>query len=59
LGLPSPVGNITSVQVDGLELLYYTKDGNEAARLIRWSRWSMWACNVEAEGTRDGLVRYA
>jgi hypothetical protein len=27
--VPKPVGNITSVQVDGLELLYYTKDGNQ------------------------------
>jgi hypothetical protein len=27
--VPKPVGNITSVQVDGLELLCYTKDGNQ------------------------------
>ena len=47
IGLPTPVGILVSViAVDGLPLLGYKKDGNEAERLIRWSRWVMLKRNV-------------
>lgn len=34
------------MSVDGLALSSYMKDGNEAARWIRWSRWNSLERNV-------------
>ena len=44
--VPKPVGNLVCPQLTELELLSYTKDGNEAERWIRWSRWNNLERNV-------------
>ena len=42
----NPVGNLVRPQLTELELLSYTKDGNEVERWIRWSRWNKLTSNV-------------
>ena len=37
-------------------MLCYTKDGNEAERWIRWSRWVTLDCNVRSNQSTDDVV---